>query len=745
MSNFTTLRGTPTYTPGKFGNAFTGTGTSALVSSTPISATVGTLEAWVKTSDATAVRVAVGNDANGGGLWIGNNAAGKAACGVPGGLKQTAITISDGAWHHLALVTGSGVQNGFYVDGVLADSTFAAVPFTFGATGATGIGGYGSSTGNDWNGQVDEVRFSNIARYTSAFTPPTAAFTDDANTLALFHLEADGTDSHGAAAAVPNQVTGLVATPSSGQVALSWAAPSNGGSTITDYVVQYRTPAGSGGFATFPDGVGTTTSATVTGLTNGTAYGFVVSAVNAIGTGAASSEVTSTPAAAAAAPAQVTGLTATPGVSQVALSWTAPANNGAAITDYVVKYRTPAGSGTFVTFADGTSAATTTTVTGLTGGTAYGFTVAAINSAGTGTASSEATATPTAPDAVFAPNDPNIMFSPYNWLVGSTVAETINPGAYFRTQITGSATAITLNFDTTGLTAPLPQLKYRVDQGGWQVATIAATVPLAMPTGNTWGVHNIEVVVKSTASGANRWSPRQASVKLTGITTNGTATRSPISRNGRLLIYGDSITEGTRTLNSNATNDTDRDDSTMGWAYRLGDEVGAEVGVIGFGATGLSKGGNGGVPSLPTSYNLLWSGQSRSFSPAPTAIVINIGTNDGATDTVAAMIGLLNNLLTACPTTPILVLRPFNGTQASNLVAAIAGCSSPSRVTYVDTTGWWSSADASDGLHPYGYVNVAELAPRVAAKVKTATSGGASKRFINVGGNAVPVSTVIKG
>jgi hypothetical protein len=96
------------------------------------------------------------------------------------------------------------------------------------------------------------------------------------------------------AATAPGQVTGLSATPGNTQVSLSWTAPSNGGSPITDYLVEYRTsPAGS--WNTFADGTSTATSAVVTGLTNGTAYDFRVSAVNAIGTGTASSTVTSTP------------------------------------------------------------------------------------------------------------------------------------------------------------------------------------------------------------------------------------------------------------------------------------------------------------------------------------------------------------------------------------------------------------------------------------------------------------------
>ena len=87
----------------------------------------------------------------------------------------------------------------------------------------------------------------------------------------------------------------------------------------------------------------------------------------------------------------------TAGNAQVVVAWSAPANNGAAISDYVVQYSTSP-SGSYTTFADDTSTSTSATVTGLTNGTAYYFKVAATNSVGTGSYSAaSAAATPTLP------------------------------------------------------------------------------------------------------------------------------------------------------------------------------------------------------------------------------------------------------------------------------------------------------------------------------------------------------------
>jgi hypothetical protein len=94
-------------------------------------------------------------------------------------------------------------------------------------------------------------------------------------------------------ATAPAAPTGLAATAGNGSVALSWTSGSNGGSSITDYLIEYSTD----GFtwSTFNDGTGSSTSATVSGLTNGTAYSFRVSAINSVNTGSATSVVSATP------------------------------------------------------------------------------------------------------------------------------------------------------------------------------------------------------------------------------------------------------------------------------------------------------------------------------------------------------------------------------------------------------------------------------------------------------------------
>ncbi len=187
--------------------------------------------------------------------------------------------------------------------------------------------------------------------------------------------------------AVPTSVAG---TAGNGQVLLNWAAPSsNGGSTITDYTIQYSRNGGTS-WSTFAHSPSTATAATVTGLTNGTSYLFQVAAVNIVGTSSQSmSSAAVTPRTIPGVPSSIVGVI---GDRQVALNWTAPDDNGGgAITDYTVQYSSDAGS-SWSTFPHSASAATAATVTGLTSGTSYVFQVAAVNSAGAGSWSTNSAA-----------------------------------------------------------------------------------------------------------------------------------------------------------------------------------------------------------------------------------------------------------------------------------------------------------------------------------------------------------------
>jgi hypothetical protein len=260
------------------------------------------------------------------------------------------VNINDGAWHHVAATRNntSGAMQ-VYVDGVLRGS----------GTGPTGsrtappnlrIGSL-QTANNFLNGTLDDVRLYDrnltLGEITALITPPPAA------------------------------PTGLVAVAGNGRVALSWSASA----TATNYYVKRSLTSG-GGYTTIATNASLTF--TNTGLSNGTLYYFVVSAVNVSGSSVNSTEVSATPVAPPAAP---TGLAATVGNSTVALSWSVTAT----ATNYYVKCSLTTGGG-YTTIA--TNASLTFTSTGLSNGTLYYFVVSAANASGEGANSTEVAARP---------------------------------------------------------------------------------------------------------------------------------------------------------------------------------------------------------------------------------------------------------------------------------------------------------------------------------------------------------------
>lgn len=186
-----------------------------------------TIEGRIRlTAAPSSVKVAFGAALKG---WIGVNAAGRlvanfaAADGsdlfINGSTSTDAGTnpvITDGIEHHVALVVTSAGAT-LYLDGV-AVGTNAVAPnaadgrqFGVGVLGASSI-----NAGLQWTGSLDEVAVWKSARYTAGFTPPAAAYSgSEANLLAVWHLDGNGTG-------------GLSASPALSMYSAAYGAGSSG-------------------------------------------------------------------------------------------------------------------------------------------------------------------------------------------------------------------------------------------------------------------------------------------------------------------------------------------------------------------------------------------------------------------------------------------------------------------------------------------------------------------------------------
>ena len=218
------------------------------------------------------------------------------------------------------LVAGEAIDVPLSIGGTDVDTDDWSLALKTGAGLNTGVALSGETTA------TPQLAFSGAAARTATLTL-TALLDDDAGAETLVvalgpdDATANGFDRDGLATNVgggadpsptanrfevtvndppaPAAPAGFAAAAGDGEAVLSWTDPSN--AAIGGYEFRQRTPPDTGAWGSWTaiaSSTAATTTHTVTGLTNGTAYGFEVRAVSGGVAGAASSEATATPAAA---------------------------------------------------------------------------------------------------------------------------------------------------------------------------------------------------------------------------------------------------------------------------------------------------------------------------------------------------------------------------------------------------------------------------------------------------------------
>lgn len=337
---------------------------------------------------------------------------------------------------------------------------------------------------------------------------------------------------------IPGRPTSVSATAAAQSAVVTWDSPfDTGANPIHSYVVA----AHDGTTCTWVSGPLT---CEVTGLTNGRAYTFTVTATNSSGTSPQS--VASTPVTPRTVPGAPGEPSATPGIRSAIVAWTSPANDGG---DAVSAYRVTASpGGRSCTWGTGPSECV---IDGLTNGTEYTFSVTAMNSAGWGM-SATTTAVPGhlltissvsgqgtvsgAGDLVSCPpaclaNAPDLL----------AITATPAPGWEFSSwggACSGSSTTCTLTMNqarevsATFVEAP--------DNGGGPPGGSDLTsTPINVPTpsGVRWSVQDLWIVAEFTSSSSSGYS-------ITA--TSGSATRTgSCSQSGSWVTCRVQVTPGT--------------------------------------------------------------------------------------------------------------------------------------------------------------------------------------------------------
>ena len=278
----------------------------------------------------------------------------------------------------------------------------------------------------------------------------------------------------------PLQPRTLSVSGGNSTVTLTWIAGGDGGSTITKWqYTRKEKPTGHSEYSDYgdwtdvPDSGANTTSYTVTGLTNGTAYQFKVRAVNEVGNGFESLEsdavtpsaVSGAVGAAVTVPPAPNNLTGAAHGQSLTLTWTSTGNGGSPITKW--QYQQQVGAepyGAWTNVPNSSESTDTYTLTGLTNNTTYRFKVRAVNEVGNGFESLESDAvTPSA--TLPAPAQPTATGNPgritLTWQATGTGGSPITKWQYQQKADTGSygpwldipgSGPATTSYTVTGLT-----------------------------------------------------------------------------------------------------------------------------------------------------------------------------------------------------------------------------------------------------------------------------------------------------
>jgi lysophospholipase L1-like esterase len=284
------------------------------------------------------------------------------------------------------------------------------------------------------------------------------------------------------------------------------------------------------------------------------------------------------------------------------------------------------------------------------------------------------------PQTSIAVNASGPYYSPYTWEydgggnpasnnigASATKVRTNNAGAYIKINWTGMVLWLNYNQAPYAADGDYPGLLVSTDYGPWgsqiypSSADGGSKILVALPTDSAH-VTTIYVASWQNIDVAERWSlpaiggsysaAPYSCLEITGFVIEGSGTlQSYTPKSKKLLVYGDSITEG---LHSSA-NDFTKQDARTTYVLGLAALFGAEYGVIAWSGAGITVGGSGNAPSLQSSWNYFRSGALRTYSglilPAPDNVFVAAQANDSLNGVSNSTItSALNTLLAAIAT-----------------------------------------------------------------------------------------------
>lgn len=294
------------------------------------------------------------------------------------------------------------------------------------------------------------------------------------------------------------------------------------------------------------------------------------------------------------------------------------------------------------------------------------------------------------------------------WKQYSDRAVTTAPGAYLEFAFAGDMAVA--RFDTLINDPSQLHLWVQLDGGDMVEAPIA---PYLRVKARAVGQHVCRIVYKSSVEQTGRWyAPLTGAIRFLGVQTEKPVALPPDPR-PIMEFIGDSITEGvlidadyhagTRPAHSiDQLNRPYQDDSCATWAWLTAEALNYRPIVMGYGAVGATRAGQGDVPRAADSYPFFFDGAPLDETlPQADVIVINHGANDRSAAPERYRDGyarLLDAARARSPRAEVFAVSAFAGAQKETLEQLVADYNAANKchVHFINASEWI----APEPLHP---------------------------------------------
>lgn len=208
------------------------------------------------------------------------------------------------------------------------------------------------------------------------------------------------------------------------------------------------------------------------------------------------------------------------------------------------------------------------------------------------------------------------------------------------------------------------------------------------------GRHTVRIIADAMTEGEGKWDLEKGFAIKSVTPAEGGSIVGIKPTEKVVFFYGDSITEGIRALNMNAT--SDGNSATNAYSWQCAETLGVTPYLIGYGASGIIMPGS--FHTMLNAIDYLSNGRPVDDSISPDIIVVNHGSNDVGQNRKLFEEQLtitLNRLREKYPEAPIVYLIPFEQTHSRVIPSVVEKMEN---AYVIETRGWKISY--TDGIHP---------------------------------------------